>query len=853
MPFQAVGYWLESEVITSFTPAGHLGPLTAHPALNTVARGALQHPAPRTGPDAAAARDAFEMIWQAHADVPPERDGGTPAQEHVPTRWLAYLPYQMLNPAQAQAAPIVAGTGDHAIVVAPTGAGKTVIGMMAALRAVVGEGQKAAWLVPQRSLTDELDRELGVWRRQGMRVERLSGEYAIDAQRVREADLWVATTEKFESICRAWSMREALAEVGCLVVDEIHLLGDAVRGPVLEALLARVRGEGSPVRIVGLSATITNAGQIADWLGAQLVTTSWRPSRLTWQLPMIAAGSDRTATQAARTQLTTGITQMITSEGGSVLVFCGSKRNVRATALAIAGVRGADTRNVNPDDLDRVHAVCASAGVGLHYKDWEHKRDAERAFRERRLDVLVATTTVAAGVNLPARAVIVRDTQVGLNEVGVALVQQMFGRAGRIGVGETDGWAYLITDENERPTWQARLVAGYRVTSQITASLPDHVLAEAVQGRVSTLREAEAWWIQTLAYHQGSHSLDPLHQAISLLIEGGYLLSEPRPGGDADITATDLGVLTTRLMVPTEVGYHLRTALLPAPVPSGPEAAERALITAVTALVPALAEAPVPEELRPAIARILQAGGHLNRLGSARVFTRSGLASQAPYVPGDLARACLLTVANSPRAFTGTIRKVGDIPYASMYPILEETPRYLHWIGAQGYLGTVSPWAAIVAADLSRRIRWRRCAPGRGAGRLLWMCEQMATPLHADTAVPAMWKTATMHGHTSPDWAPGPQPSHCALDSSAYTTLLRDRLTGSTIEEHPAHVTICGPAGTTALAWTGPTFATHTLDLSERQITYPAAPEPSDLHGVALFSRRGDYLGTGWLAAYHHA
>lgn len=765
-----------------------------------------------------------------------------------------YLPYPLLNPAQVQAAPHVAGGGGHVVVVAPTGAGKTVIGMMAALRAVLQEGRKAAWLVPQRSLTDELDRELEAWRRHGMRVERLSGEYAVDAQRVRDADLWVATTEKFEAICRTWSLREALAEVGCMVVDEVHLLGDPVRGPVLEALLARVRGEESPVRIVGLSATIANAGQIATWLGAQLVSISWRPSRLTWQLPMIPASSDHRAAQAARTRLSTAITEMVTGDDGSVLVFCGSKRNVRATALAIAASRGAAAGGVDADDLDRVHSVCAAAGIGLHYKDWEHKREAERAFRERRLDVLVATTTVAAGVNLPARAVIVRDTQVGLHDVDVALVQQMFGRAGRIGAGETDGWAYLITDENERPGWHARLVAGYHVTSQIAAGLADHVLAEAVQGRVSTLREAEAWWIQTLAHHQGARSLDRLHAAIGLLVDGGYITSGAAPNGDTDITATELGVLTARLMVPAATGLALRTALAEAPVPSGADAAEDVLITVVSVLVPELAQAPVPEELRPAVARLLQAGGHVARAGSSRAFTRTGLASQAPCAPGDLARAALLTAANSPRAFAVNARKIAGVPSAVMYPILEDSPRYLQWIAAQGYLGTAPPWSAIVAADLSRRIRWRRCGPGRGSGRLLWMCEQMATAVHADTAVPIMWRAATSRGLTSPDWPHGTRPSTCALDPAAYTTLLRDRLTGSTLREQSGHVIARGPAGTAALTWTGTTRSRQILSTEAAQIPYPARGDSAgNSHGAAMFSRRGDHLGSGWLASYHHA
>jgi helicase len=854
VPARAIRYWLESEVVLSVTLDGRLGPLAACSALSTMAHTVSEWSATRVGAAAAAARDAFDLIWQDHAEDEPTVAEYVAAGDHLPGAWLPYLPFPALNPAQAEAAPHVADGTGHVLVVAPTGAGKTVIGMMAALRAVLTERRKAAWLVPQRSLTDELDRELETWRRAGMRVERLSGEFAIDAQRVRDADLWVATTEKFESICRTGSVREALSDVGCLVVDEIHLLGDLVRGPVLEALLARVRGADSPVRIVGLSATVANADQIADWLGARLVRIKWRPSRLTWQLPVIAASSDRTAAESARTRVATAITRMINQDQGSVLVFCGSKRGVRATAMAIATDRGADTRSVDLDDLDRVQEVCAAEGVGLHYKDWPHKRQAEQEFRDRRLDVLVATTTVAAGVNLPARAVIVRDTTVGLNEMSVALVQQMFGRAGRISAGENDGWAFLIVDENERPIWQERLVAGYSVISKIAESLPDHVLAEMIQGRISTLGEAESWWVQTLAHHQGHQDTALLHEALDLLVQGGYIVQSSQKAGDADIVATDLGVLTARLMVSTQVGQAVRAALLDAPLPAGPDAAEQMLISALSALVPKLAEAPVPDEQRSAVARLLQAGGDLARLGSSRAFTRKGLASQAPYVPGDLARATLLTAARSPHAFATPARKVADIPYASMYPILEEAPHYLQWIGAQGFLGTIPPWCAIVAADLARRVRWRRCAPRRGAGRLLWMFEQMATAIHADTVVPAMWQAASARGLVSPDWPPGARPAQCQLDDSAYTTLLRDRATGSMLEDRRDHVLVSSTPGAAIATWAGRRFAHQLAREQTWQATFPDADEDDadDGCGAALFTRRGDHLATGWLANYQH-
>ena len=96
---------------------------------------------------------------------------------------------------------------------------------------------------------------------------------------------------------------------------------------------------------------------------------------------------------------------------------------------------------------------------------------------------------------------------------------QMFGRAGRVGAGETEGWAYLITDETDRASWQQRLIAGYSVYSQIYDSLADHVLAEVLQGRITTVPEAEAWWRQTLAFAQGDHDAEPVRDALDFLVD----------------------------------------------------------------------------------------------------------------------------------------------------------------------------------------------------------------------------------------------------------------------------------------------------------------------------------------------
>ncbi|KUO16838.1 DEAD/DEAH box helicase [Streptomyces dysideae] len=764
------------------------------------------------------------------------------------------MPHPSFNPAQAAAVPVVRqGTG-HLVVVAPTGAGKTPIGMVAALDAHA-RGEKAAWLVPQRSLTDELDRELQLWRRRGLRVVRLTGEAAVDSGLIRAADVWVATTEKFEAICRAGSLRDALAEVGCLVVDEIHLLGDPARGAVLEALLARVREDGAGARIVGLSATVANADEVAEWLGARLVRTAWRPTRLTWQLPVLptADEADWAARAAVRTEAAVRIARGVGADGGSVLVFCGSKRRVRATALALAADRGVSTAGVDADDAELVERLCTKAGVRLHYRDWPYKRDAEQAFRAREADILVATSTVAAGVNLPARAVIVADTTIGLDRVEVSMVQQMFGRAGRIGAGEREGWAFLLADPGERAHWQARLAAGYTVRSRLGDHLPDHLLAEAVQGRVSAVEEAERWWAGTLAAHQGHAGVEPLREAAAFLTTAGCLRA---PAGEDRWETSPLGRLTSRFMVEAALADDLATAVREAPVPEDAFTAERSLTALLSTRLPVLEQAPFTDRARTALRRVLREAEQEQEHPQE---TDEPARDEPKPVAGDLARAVLHLVADRPGLFRGRPGYVLGIPVDSMTGILEEAQRYLAWLGAQGPIGTVHPWAAVVADDLAQRIRWRALGPDRGAGRLLWMCERMATAPRAPDLVPRMWRAARARGVDAPDWSGTTPPNDCALPPDRYRALLAERATGVRLDlrEDDGEVRVVAPPGAVIRLWNGATTTLRIGDGEESTLLLPpddAADGPyGDLAGncgAAVFTRVGDRVATGWLGVY---
>ena len=158
----------------------------------------------------------------------------------------------------------------------PTAAGKTVVAYNALMKAV-SEGKKGIFLVPLRALAWEKVNELKDICRNILNGAKI-GVSVGDFDKIRglsKYDIIVATSERADSLIRhnpPW-----LNEVGCLVSDEIHLLNDSNRGPTLEVTLSKFREINPDIQIVGLSATVSNSKEVADWLDATLVESDFRP------------------------------------------------------------------------------------------------------------------------------------------------------------------------------------------------------------------------------------------------------------------------------------------------------------------------------------------------------------------------------------------------------------------------------------------------------------------------------------------------------------------------------------------------------------------------------------------------
>lgn len=180
-----------------------------------------------------------------------------------------------LRPAQEKA--VQAGLLDSKsiLVCTPTASGKTLIAELAMLNAILDSKGKAVYIVPLKALANEKFREFKRKWGSRVRVAMTIGDLDSDAPDLETKDLIICTAEKLDALMRhhaPW-----VKSLSCVVVDEIHLLNDPGRGPVLEILITMLREAAKGVQFIGLSATIGNPQELADWLNANLILDSWRP------------------------------------------------------------------------------------------------------------------------------------------------------------------------------------------------------------------------------------------------------------------------------------------------------------------------------------------------------------------------------------------------------------------------------------------------------------------------------------------------------------------------------------------------------------------------------------------------
>ncbi|WP_226039899.1 ATP-dependent DNA helicase [Natrinema sp. DC36] len=378
-----------------------------------------------------------------------------------------------LYPPQAEAVEAGATDGESLVAAVPTASGKTMIAALSMLSAVE-RGGKALYIVPLRALASEKKEEFEAYERFGVTTGVTTGNYESTSDWLSTKDIVVATSEKVDSLVRNGA--DWLSDLTCVVSDEVHLIDDRNRGPTLEVTLAKLRKLNPRMQVVALSATVGNADEIADWLDAALVDTDWRPIDLQMGVHYGNAlnfddGSTREVPVEGSEKQEAALVRDILQEGGSSLVFVNSRRNAEAAARRLGGVSrneltaeeqtelaelADDIRDDSDTETSKDLAEAVERGSAFHHAGLSSTQRSivEDAFRDRLLKVISATPTLAAGVNTPARRVIVRDwrrfdpSAGGMAPLDVLEVHQMMGRAGRPGL-DPYGEAVLLAKSHE--------------------------------------------------------------------------------------------------------------------------------------------------------------------------------------------------------------------------------------------------------------------------------------------------------------------------------------------------------------------------------------------------------------------
>ena len=365
--------------------------------------------------------------------------------------------------------------GQNVVGSGPTGSGKTFIAEMAAAHAAAN-GRRAVYLVPTKALAEAKYRQFAAtFGPLGIRVAISTQDRRGADRSIGRGDFDLAVTVPEKLWCLALASPSLVSTVGALVVDELQMVGDPDRGPRLELLISHFLNSSS-AQLVGLSAVLSNGREVARWLRASLVEERRRPVELRkgvfregrfhyLEHNSGATGEEDLAPESDEAlsplDAITALAAHLAERGESTLTFVRDRRSaVHAAREAAERLPGAPAERALESlrELPRTRATgvlseLLQSGVAFHTADlhFSERQVVEQAFADGEVQCLFATSTLAVGLNLPARNVIVeplrwRTVAAGaptLAPMGQSDFENMAGRAGRLEFGDAFGRAIL--------------------------------------------------------------------------------------------------------------------------------------------------------------------------------------------------------------------------------------------------------------------------------------------------------------------------------------------------------------------------------------------------------------------------
>ena len=427
--------------------------------------------------------------------------------------------FQFFNPMQTQIFHLLYHTAANVLLGSPTGSGKTIAAELAMWWAFKSKpGSKVVYIAPMKALVRERVQD---WKKRltvpmGLKLVELTGDNTPDTRTIRDADIIITTPEKWDGISRSWQTRDYVRKVSLVIIDEIHLLGGD-RGPILEIIVSRMnyiasQSKGS-VRLMGMSTACANATDLANWLGVKEGLFNFRHSVRPVPLEIFIDGFPEQRGFCPLMQSMNRPTFLAIknhSPEKPVIVFVASRRQTRLTAKDLINYCGMEDNprrfvRMSDEDLelnlarvkDEALREALSFGIGLHHAGLveSDRQLAEELFGNNKIQILVATSTLAWGVNLPAHLVVVKGTQFfdakieGYRDMDLTDVLQMLGRAGRPQF-DSSGIARIFTQDSKKAFYKHFLHTGFPVESTLHKVLDNHLGAEVSAGTITTKQDA---------------------------------------------------------------------------------------------------------------------------------------------------------------------------------------------------------------------------------------------------------------------------------------------------------------------------------------------------------------------------
>lgn len=477
----------------------------------------------------------------------------------------------------------------------PTASGKTLMAEFAMLKSIIEHGGKALYIVPLKALASEKFERFSQFNKLGpingkeITSAISTGDFNKAGEELGNFDIIVVTSEKADSLIR--NKAKWIENISVLIVDEIHLVGTPDRGATLEMAIAKLRRINPKLQIVGLSATIGNPEQLAKWLKAELVVNGWRPTDLkegVYYLNAIHFMNSARDIDYREDETEALVIDMI-KEQGQCLVFDvdrkGASSKAKEVATKVKPLLDADTTNklhdISEEILDNSEsdvalklAHCISHGVAFHHAGLmnEHRKAVEKGFKAGLIKVIFATPTLAAGLNLPARRVIIRrykryNHKSGRSEdIPILEYKQMAGRAGRPHL-DPYGECVIIPPKTDPKNESKRVVDKYilgkpeEIISYLGSlkALRVHILSSVATGFVTTIEGIFRLLSETFLAHavkdgESAYLEKNIKEAVDYLITENMVRVE-----SGNISVTKLGALVSHLCIdPTTASLILK-------------------------------------------------------------------------------------------------------------------------------------------------------------------------------------------------------------------------------------------------------------------------------------------------------